>query len=65
MARNFASGGGFAVLFSVVVGLLVLFAIPAACSFVSGLQLIFLGFLFIGGVLTFLIGLLLSLRKAK
>ncbi len=56
-------GGAFTAVFSLVVGLLVLFVIPGACSFVGGLQLIILGFLFIGGVFAFLIGLVLSRKK--
>lgn len=58
-------GGAFTVVFSVVVSMLVLFAIPVACSFVSGLQLVFLGVLLIIGMLTFLLGLALSRRKAR
>jgi len=57
--------GAVVAAFSLVMGLLVLFAIPIACSFVTSLELLILGFLFIGGVLTFLVGLLLSRRKAK
>ncbi len=49
-------GGAFTALFSLVVGVLVLFVIPGACTFVSGLQLIVLGFLFVAGVLAFLLG---------
>ena len=56
-------GGAFTVVFSLVVGLLVLFVIPGACSFVSGLELIILGFLFIVGVATFFLGNALLLRK--
>ncbi len=58
-------GGAFTVVFSVVVSLLVLYAIPTACSFLGSLQLVILGFLFIIGVLTFFLGLVLSRRKAK
>ncbi len=58
-------GGAFTAVFSLVVGLLVLYVIPSACSFFTSLELLILGFLFIGGVLTFLVGLLLSRRKAK
>jgi len=56
-------GGAFTVVFSLVVGLLVLFVIPGACSFVSGLELIILGFLFIVGVATFFLGNALLRRK--
>ena len=58
-------GGGFTAGFSLVVGLLVLFAIPTACSFVGSLQLIILGFLFIGGVLAFLLGGISSRKKVR
>ncbi len=58
-------GGGFTAVFSLAIGLLVLFVIPSTCSFVGSIQLLILGLLFIGGVLTFLVGLLLSQRKAK
>ncbi len=48
--------GGFVAVFSLVVGLLVLFVIPGACSFLGGLQLVILGLLFVTGVLGFLVG---------
>ena len=57
--------GGFVAIFSLAMGLLILFAIPGACSFVGSLQLIILGFLFIGGVFTFLLGEILSRKKGK
>ncbi len=56
-------GGAFTAVFSLVVGLLVLFVIPGACTFVSGLQLLILGFLFIVGVLAFFLGNVLSRKK--
>ncbi len=55
--------GAFTAIFSLAVGLLVLFVIPSACSFVSGLLLIFLGFLFIIGGLAFLLGSVMLRRK--
>ena len=58
-------GGAFTAVFSVLVGALVLFAIPTACSFVGSLQLIILGFLFIGGVLTFLFGQALAWKRRR
>jgi len=48
--------GGFVAVFSLVVGLLVLFVIPGACSFLGGLQLVILGLLFVTGSLGFLVG---------
>ncbi len=48
--------GGFVAVFSLVVGLLVLFVIPGACSFLGGLQLVILVSLFIMGSLGFLVG---------
>lgn len=56
-------GGAVTVAFSLVAGLLVLFVIPGACSFVSGLLLIFLGFLFIIGGLAFFLGNVMLRRK--
>jgi hypothetical protein len=58
-------GGAFTAVFSLAVGLLVLFVIPSACSFVSGLELILLGFLFVIGVFTFFLGNTLLHRKAR
>lgn len=58
-------GGAFVAAFSLVMGLLVLFVIPGACSFVSGLQLLILGFLLIIGMLTFFLGTALLWRKRK
>ena len=49
-------GGGFTAVFSLVVGLLVLFVIPGACSFLGGIQLIILAFLLIVGVIAFSCG---------
>ncbi len=57
--------GAFTAVFSLAVGLLVLFVIPSACTFVSSLQLAILGVLFLGGLFVFLFGLVLSRRKAK
>lgn len=48
-------GGVFAMVFSVAMGLLILFT-PAACTFVSSLILLLLGFLLIIGMLAFLFG---------
>ncbi len=56
-------GGAFTAVFSLAMGLLVLFVIPGACTFLSGLELIFLGFLFIIGVLAFFFGNALSRKK--
>ena len=58
-------GGGFAAIFGLAMGLLVLFLIPSACTFVGSLQLAILGLLFLGGLFVFLFGLVLSRRKAK
>ena len=54
------TAGAFTAVFSLVVGLLVLFVIPGACSFVGGLQLVLLGFLFLAGVFAFLLGTTVS-----
>ena len=58
-------GGAITAIFSLVMGLLVLFVIPSACTFVGSLQLVILALLFIGGLLVFLFGLFLSHRKVK
>ncbi len=58
-------GGAFTAVFSLVVGLLVLFVIPGACSFVSGLQLIILGFLFVVGTFAFFLGNALLRKKTE
>ena len=57
-------GGAFVAIFSLAVGALVVFAIPGACSFVGGLQVLIFGFLFILGVIGFLVGTALS-RKSR
>lgn len=57
--------GGFIAVFSVAMTLLVLFVIPGACSFLGGLQLLILGFLFIIGGLIFFLGTALSWKKRK
>jgi hypothetical protein len=57
-------GGGIAA-FSLGIGLLILYAIPSSCSAVIGLQLLVLGFLFIGGILAFLIGQVLVWKNRK
>ncbi len=57
--------GAFVAAFSVIIATLILFnVIPGACTFVSGLELIFLGLLFIVGVIASLVGLVL-LRKRR
>jgi len=55
--------GAFISIFSLAVGLLILFAIPIACSFVGSLQLVILGFLFVIGLLTFLLSFILPRTK--
>jgi hypothetical protein len=56
MGRVLRVGGAFTAIFSLIIGLLVLFVIPTACSFVGSFQLIILGFLFIVGWLAFFLG---------
>ena len=58
-------GGGFTAIFSLAMSLLILFVIPIAFTFIGSLQLVILGLLFLGGLLVFLFGLVLSRRKAK
>ncbi len=57
-------GGAFTAIFSLAMGLLVLYVIPTACSFLGSLQLIILGFLFIAGLLSFFLGYAL-MRKSR
>ncbi len=57
------TGGAFTAVFSLAMGLLVLFVIPGACTFLSGLELLILGFLFVAGVIAFFIGNGLSRKK--
>ncbi len=57
--------GAFIAVFSLVVGLLVLFVIPGACTFLSGLQLIILTFLFVVGILIFFFGNTLLRKKRR
>jgi hypothetical protein len=47
---------GVAALFSLALVLLILFALPAACSVVFGFQLVIFAFIFVLGVLAFLVG---------
>ncbi|MFQ6121435.1 MAG: hypothetical protein ACE5LA_00015 [Dehalococcoidales bacterium] len=58
-------GGAFLAVFSVVVAALILYVIPIACSFVGNLQLVVLGFLFVGGVLSFFVGQGLARRRRR
>ncbi len=55
--------GGFLAVSSLVAGLLVLFVIPGACSFLGSLQLVILAMLFVLGSLGFLIGHYLVRRQ--
>ena len=65
-SRLLRIGGAFTAGFSLVIGLFVLFnVIPNPCSFLSSLELLILGFLFVGGVLTFFLGVALSWKKRK
>jgi len=62
-ARIMRIGGGFVALFSLVMTLLILFAIPNACSFVGGIQLIALILLFIIGLIAFIIGQVMGVAR--
>ena len=48
--------GAFITIFSLAMSLLVLFVIPGACAFLGGIELLMLGFLFVFGIIAFLIG---------
>ncbi len=58
-------GGAFTAVFSLAMGLLVLFVIPGACSFVGSLQILILGSLFVIGGLAFLFGRALLGRQRR
>ena len=58
-------GGGVVAAFSVVMGMLILFVIPSACSFVVSLQLLILSFLFVLGSIAFLAGTAFSWKRRK
>ena len=60
MWRVLSLAGGFTAVFSLVIGILLVFVVPGACSFVGAIQLLIIGFLFIAGIATFLIGKVLS-----
>ena len=51
MVRN---AGGLAALFSLAIVLLILFALPAACSVVFSFQIVIFAFIFLLGLLAFL-----------
>ncbi len=57
------TAGAFVAIFSLVVGMLVLFVIPGACTFVGSLQLLILGFLFILGAVAFAVGTAFSRKR--
>ncbi len=57
--------GAFIAIFSVVVGMLVLFVIPSACTYLGGLELFILTALFVLGVSAFLVGTVLSRKRRK
>ena len=48
-------GGLFITIFSLVMVLLSLFVLPSACSFVGGLQVVFLAFMLIVGIVILLL----------
>jgi predicted membrane channel-forming protein YqfA (hemolysin III family) len=56
--------GGFVAVFSLVMGLLVLFVLPASCSFLGGLELLILIMLFLMGGVGYLVGEFLVRRKS-
>ncbi len=58
-------GGAYIAIFSVVAVLLLLFAIPSSCRFVIGLQLTFLGFFLIIGLLVLLVRQLKKMPDSK
>ncbi len=61
---TFQIGGAVAIIFSVVVGTLVLF-LPSACTFVSSFLLLVLGAVTLIGGLTLLFGKILSGKQRR
>ena len=57
--------GAFTAIFSLVIGMPVLFVIPNACTYLGGLQLLILTALFVFGVSAFLVGTILSRKNRK
>ena len=57
-------GGASTAIFSALVGALLLVT-PIACTFVGGLQLLFLVFLFLVGVIALAVGLIVARRHKK
>ena len=57
--------GAFVAIFSLVIGALVMFVLPGACSFVSIIQLAALSILFIFGVIAFLTGTAFSWKRKR
>ena len=55
--------GAFLAIFSLLMGTLILFVIPLGCTFLGSLQLLILGFLFVFGVIVFIIGSILSRKE--
>ncbi|MDO8568773.1 MAG: hypothetical protein Q7R57_08685 [Dehalococcoidales bacterium] len=51
--------------FSIVAGLLFVFAFPAACTFLGGLGIVILAGLFVAGMITFGIGRFLVYRQNR
>ena len=56
--------GAFIAAFSLATGLLVIFAMFNACSFVGSIGVLMLGLLFVLGVIAFIVGTVIS-RKGK
>ena len=59
------TAGAFIAIFSLVMGMLVLFVIPGACSFIGSLELLILSFLFVLGSIVFLAGTAFSWKRQR
>ena len=55
--------GAFIAIFSLAMGLLFWFVLGGACTVVSSLQLLFLGFFFVVGLMAFLAGTVFSRKN--
>lgn len=58
-------GGTFATISSVIMALAILFVIPAADSVVPAIELFFLSFLFIAGIVAVLAGAFITWRQKR
>ena len=63
--RRLHVAGMFLTVFCALATMLIVFVLPAACSFVFGMQLVLLAFLFMTGIVMILVGFLLAKRESN